>query len=212
MTERPQSKVEFGTREVTIEVPDVLAGLLDPAGRREAADAAAQAARELQERGVVAARSAGATAQKAVGSAKDRATPLAAQARTSAEGAAQRALRKGEELAGRARGEWAPAARQRLDGTGPKLLAPIQERAQRATELAAAAGESAQLSARAATAAGKHAVGAAVGAVLSAVRESFRLAFWLAVVSWLLIRLFFPEPERRAHVYATLRSWAGLEP
>ncbi len=196
MAEITVAKPRFGTREVTIEIPD---GLLDMISRDKA--------RDLSNKGLDAARAAAERAQDATASARGQAAPLLA----STAAAASRAAETGERLAKKTRKDWVPAARDRIEDARPVVADTLHSGTERAGELATVAGASAAMGARAARDTGARAARSAAGATGSAISQVFSLLFWLGLVAWLLIRLFRPEPHQREELYARVRQMTGME-
>ncbi len=207
MARIPLAIPEVDTREVTIEIPDSLVAFLTPEGRRRATSASSAAAR---------------SASQVVASAREQAGPLLQGASISASTAASTAAKRGAEfatsaretgavLAERAREQWIPTFRTRIDEATPVVAEGVETSAARAAALATAVGASAQMGVQAAADATGRAVRGSLSATGSAISQVFSLVFWLGVVIWLLLRVFYPEKEQRARVYARVKRLTGLE-
>ncbi|MDP9350127.1 MAG: hypothetical protein M3P51_01075 [Chloroflexota bacterium] len=207
MARIPLAIPEVDTREVTIEIPDSLVAFLTPEGRRRATSASSAAAR---------------SASQVVASARKQAGPLLQGASISASTAASTAAKRGAELATsaretgavlaeRAREQWIPTVRTRIDEATPVVAEGLETSAARAAALATAVGASAQMGVQVAADATGRAVRGSLSATGSAISQVFSFVFWLGVVIWLLLRVFYPEKEQRARVYARVKRLTGLE-
>jgi hypothetical protein len=194
------AKPQFGTREVTIEIPDAL---VDMVSRDKA--------RDLSSKGLDVARVAAERAQEAAMSAREQATPRLASVSASTAAAATKAVNTGGRLAKTTREDWVPAALDRIEDARPVVSEALYAGTARAGEAAIVAGATAAMGARAARDTSARAVRTAAGATGSAITQVFSLFFWLGVVVWLLIRIFRPEPHQREELYARVRQMTGLE-
>jgi hypothetical protein len=143
--------------------------------------------------------------------AAEQAIPSLATTGAAAADAASQLASKTTQVAAAAKDEWLPTARQKLEGVTPVVSEKLSQSAMKATSTAALAGAGATVAAGAAKEAGSQAIGTAADATGSFLKQSVRLVVWTAVVAWLLLYVFVPDPEKRKQVYRQVRQALGLE-
>ena len=229
----PESRVkvpEVRTREVSIELPDALVNLFGSDGVRSAGTRTAGSARLVRDVGVAGLRTVSSRAPRvrreditgAARSAREGARPVVTGVSTTAAAAAQKLASRsaalasdardlGGTVAARARTQWIPTARTRVQETAPVVGEALQTGVTKAGKAATVAGATATVGAKVAARTAGTAVSRAGSAVNHALTQVFRLTFWLGVLIWLLIRIFYPQRERREALYRRIRSLTGFE-